>query len=118
MSVIRTVLTVLLAAAMASSAVRKFAGDRSPWSADLRDSLAIPPQLWLTVGVLEAAAALGLLVGFRVPALAIAAAIGVALTMIGAVVAHLRVHRTGRALAPPCFVLAFAAATALSWLAS
>ena len=114
MSVVRNVLTILLAFAMAATACRKFLGDKA--SLALRDTLLIPPRVWLVVGALEGAAVLGLLSGFFAPPLAVAAATGVALTMVGAVLAHLRLHIAGRALTPPLTVFTFAVATAASWL--
>ena len=43
-----------------------------------------------TLGVLKAAGALGLLIGIRVPAVGIAAAAGLVLFFIGAIITHLR----------------------------
>ncbi|GAB2712838.1 DoxX family protein [Nocardia thraciensis] len=50
------------------------------------------PQSWmLALGTLMGAGALGLVAGFAVPGLGIAAATGLVLYFIGAVIAHLRV---------------------------
>jgi DoxX-like family len=51
------------------------------------------PRSWaFPLGALKAAGVLGLLAGFAVPPLGVAAAIGLVLFFIGAVGAHLRVH--------------------------
>jgi hypothetical protein len=49
------------------------------------------PESWLTrLGILKAAGALGLLIGFVVPPIGTAAAVGVILFFVGAIVTHLR----------------------------
>jgi hypothetical protein len=49
------------------------------------------PETWMTtLGVLKAAGALGLLVGICLPLIGIAAAIGLTLFFVGAIVTHLR----------------------------
>lgn len=111
MSVLTIVLSALLALAMFQTAVRKALNTSD--SAELRDRLELPNRLWLGVGALEAAAAAGLVAGVWWQPLGVAAAIGVALTMVGAVLAHLRLGLTGSSLAPPAVVLALAVATAL-----
>lgn len=51
------------------------------------------PVPWLPrLGVLKIAAAVGLVVGFSVPLIGTAAAVGVILYFVGAVVTHLRAH--------------------------
>ena len=51
------------------------------------------PESWMTtLGILKAAGALGLLVGFVVPPIGIAAAVGLVLFFVGAIVTHLRGH--------------------------
>ena len=48
-------------------------------------------ESWLTMlGALKAAGALGLLVGIRVPLIGIAAAVGLVLFFVGAIITHLR----------------------------
>jgi hypothetical protein len=44
------------------------------------------------LGTLKAAGALGLLIGIRVPLIGIAAAVGLVLFFVGAIVTHLRAH--------------------------
>jgi hypothetical protein len=49
------------------------------------------PESWLTkLAFLKAAGAVGLLVGFVVPPIGIAAAVGVILFFVGAIITHLR----------------------------
>jgi len=48
-------------------------------------------ESWLTkLGLLKAAGALGLLVGIRVPLIGVAAAVGLILLFVGAIITHLR----------------------------
>jgi hypothetical protein len=67
-------------------------------------------ESWVTtLGVLKAAGALGLLIGIRVPAVGIAAAAGLVLFFIGAIIAHLRGHDYSFGLAIVFLLLAIAA---------
>ncbi len=67
-------------------------------------------ESWLTtLGILKAAGALGLLVGIRVPLIGIAAAIGLVLFFLAAVITHLRAHDHSFGLAVVFLVLAVAA---------
>ncbi|MFG3715733.1 DoxX family protein [Micromonospora sp. NPDC047730] len=81
-------LTVILAAVFLSTAVPKLAGQ-----AEMRrrmDHLGVSPGLTRVLGVLELAAVAGLLLGLLWAPLGIAAAVGLALQMVGAVVYHAR----------------------------
>jgi uncharacterized membrane protein YphA (DoxX/SURF4 family) len=104
------ILSVVLALAMASSFVRKVTGDAT--SEGLRERLQVAPDLWRVVAVLELVAASGLLFGLARAPLGAAAALGIALIMLGAIAAHLRAHIGGLALFPPLLVLVFSTATA------
>jgi hypothetical protein len=67
------------------------------------------PQSWMIpLGVLLAAGALGLLVGFAVPLLGTLAAVGLVLYFLGALGAHLRARNYQ--LGAPAFFLSLAAA--------
>lgn len=55
-----------------------------------RDELEVPPGFWRLVGVLEWAGVIGLILGNWAPAIGLAAAIGLGLLMVGAVVARFR----------------------------
>ncbi len=69
------------------------------------------PESWMTMlGILNAAAALGLLVGlFGVPLIGTAAAIGLILYFVGAVITHLRVRDYSIGPAAAFLLLAVAA---------
>jgi uncharacterized membrane protein YphA (DoxX/SURF4 family) len=58
---------------------------------DMQASLLIPPWMWTLTGVVELVGAAGLLAGLRHPRLATVAGLGLAATMAGAIVAHVRV---------------------------
>jgi uncharacterized membrane protein YphA (DoxX/SURF4 family) len=88
MFVVTVILTVLLAVVFTHAGVIKLAG-----RADMRASaeqLGFSYPTYRRIGALETAAVLGLLVGLRVPAFGLAAAIGLALLMVGAAISHLR----------------------------
>ena len=82
--------TVLAAAFNGLTAIANLVGHDYPKSQ--ADMLSVPRSWMLPLGTLLAAGALGLLAGFVVPALGIAAAAGLVLYFTGALVAHLRVH--------------------------
>ncbi len=68
------------------------------------------PDSWMTtLGILKVAGALGLLVGIVVPSVGTAAAIGLVLFFIGAIVTHLRAHDYTFGLAAVFLLLATAA---------
>ena len=67
-------------------------------------------ESWITIlGVLKAAGALGLLVGIRVPLIGTAAAAGLVLFFVGAIIAHLRARDYSFGLAAVFLLLAVAA---------
>src|SRR5712675_1516240 len=75
------------------------------------------PESWMTtLGILKAAGALGLLVGIGVPLIGIAAAVGLILFFVGAIITHLR----GRdySLGPAMLFLLLAVAALVARLAS
>jgi hypothetical protein len=68
------------------------------------------PDSWMTtLGILKSAGALGLLVGIVVPPIGTAAAIGLVLFFIGAIITHLRAHDYTFGLAAVFLALAVAA---------
>jgi DoxX-like family len=70
------------------------------------------PESWITMfGALKAAGALGLLVGIGVPLIGTAAAIGLVLFFVGAIVTHLRARDYSFGLAIVFLLLAVAALT-------
>ncbi len=67
-------------------------------------------ESWITIlGILKAAGALGLLIGISVPLIGMAAAIGLILFFVGAIVTHLRAHDYSFGLAVVFLLLAVAA---------
>lgn len=82
------VLTLVLAAVFVGTAVPKLTGQAQ--MRERMDHLGVSPGLTRVLGVLELAAVAGLLLGLLWPPLGIAAAIGLALQMTGAVVYHAR----------------------------
>ena len=64
------------------------------------------PESWITkLGILKAAGALGLLVGIGVPLIATAAAVGLILFFVAAIITHLRArdYSFGLAVVAPCW---------------
>jgi len=109
MSIAIIVLSALLAVAFLGSGGLKLAGAKQ--SLQMRDQLHVGAQLWLVVGALEVAGAVGLAAGFVVPVLGIAAAVGLALLMLGGIVAHARAQDLRNA-APAALLLVLAVVTA------
>ena len=67
------------------------------------------PDSWMTtLGILKTARALGLLVGIRVPVIGMAAAIGLVLFFVAAIIVHLRAHDYTFGLAVVFLLLAVA----------
>jgi uncharacterized membrane protein YphA (DoxX/SURF4 family) len=86
-------------------------------SLQMRDQLRVGPQRWRLVGVLEVAGALGLAAGFVVPMLGIAAVVGLALLMVGGIVAHARAQDLRNA-GPAALLLVLAVVTVVLPVAS
>jgi hypothetical protein len=111
MFILTAVVFVVLAAAMAQSAVRKINPGKD--SLSLRDRLSVPPRVWTAIAIPEGLAAIGLVVGLWWAPLGVASAIGVVLVMVGAVAYHVRARFLAGALVPPIGVLVVAAVAAL-----
>jgi uncharacterized membrane protein YphA (DoxX/SURF4 family) len=108
MFIVTIIVSALLALVFTFSGVNKLNGNKEMHQ--VRDRLHIAPKLWLTIGALEIAAAVGLLVGLKVAALGVAAAAGLVLLMAGAIVAHLRARDPGKEVMPPATLLIVAVA--------
>lgn len=104
------VVSVLLAPPFLISGGLKVAGAKP--SLQIRDELHVAAGLWVLIGVLELAGAAGLLVGLWVPAIGVAAAVGLALLMAGAIGAHLRAS-DARNVGPAALLLVLAVAVAI-----
>jgi hypothetical protein len=88
MSAAYIIITVLAAAANLYAATNDFT--RPQWLLTNMTKLGVPDS-WLTLlGILKGAGALGLLVGIGVPWIGTAAAVGLTLFFVGALIAHLR----------------------------
>ncbi|MFJ6379707.1 DoxX family protein [Kitasatospora sp. NPDC092039] len=108
MSIAHTVVTVLGALMVGFSAYSVFAG--AEYVVKPLADYGVPRAWWTWLGVAKAAGALGLLVGLAVPAVGYAAAVGVVLYFLGAVVTVLR----ARAYAHVPFPLVYMAPVAAS----
>jgi uncharacterized membrane protein YphA (DoxX/SURF4 family) len=109
------ILNALLAVAFLGFGALKLASAKQ--SLQMRDQLQVGAQLWRVVGSLEVAGALGLAAGFVVPVLGIAAAVGLALLMVGGIVAHARAKDLRNA-GPAALFLVLAVATVVVRVAS
>ncbi|WKX71906.1 DoxX family protein [Streptomyces sp. XD-27] len=105
------VVTVLAAAANGYSASNHFT--RPQWILDTMTSYNVPLTWLPPLGVLKAAGVLGLLVGLRVTAIAVAASVGLILYYVGAMAAILRSRRYAHLPAPVPFLLLVAGSLTL-----
>jgi DoxX-like family len=108
--------TILAAAANAAAAGFDFA--RSQLVLRNMTTLGIPPSWLFPLGALKAAGALGLLVGIGVPPLGVAAAVGLVLFFVGAVLTHVRAHAAAPSYAYPAVFLLLAVGSLLERLAA
>lgn len=106
MTAIYIAVTILAAIALAFAACLNFI--RHEMVAAAAKKVRVPESWMLPLGTLLAAGSLGLLVGFAVPLIGTAAAVGVVLYFLCAVGAHLRVRDFQ--LGPPAVFLSLGAA--------
>jgi hypothetical protein len=110
----KVVVTALLAALFGFAGVIKLAGVRQ--SLAIRDHLGVDPVQWRLIGSLELAGVAGVLVGLTWPPIGVAAAIGLTLLIVGAIVIHVRASDRVADTAPAVIGLGLAVATAvLQW---
>ncbi|MEW9554029.1 DoxX family protein [Nonomuraea sp. NPDC050783] len=88
MSTTAVVITVLAAVWVGFSAVSVFA--RATWVVEPLAEYGVPRALWPWLGTAKAAGAIGLVAGLFVPAIGVAAGIGLVMYFTGAVVTVLR----------------------------
>jgi hypothetical protein len=101
------VVTILAAAANAFSATLDFIQYKQVL---INMAKAGVPESWITMlGTLKAAGALGLVVGIRVPLIGTAAAIGLVLFFVAAIITHLRARDYSFGLAVVFLLLVVAA---------
>src|SRR6202165_2052660 len=82
-------------------------------SLSVRDHLGISPTLWRVIGLLELAGVVGVLAGLAWGPIGVAAAVGLALLSLGAIVSHVRASDSVADMAPAVIAVALAAATAV-----
>jgi DoxX-like family len=105
------IVTALLAALFAFSSLIKLFGVRQ--SLAIRDHLGVKPGQWRVIGLLELAGVAGVLVGLVWPPIGVAAAVGLALLVLGAIVFHVRASDSVADTAPAVIGLGLAVATAI-----
>jgi DoxX-like family len=116
--VFTTYVAVTVLAATANAAAAGFDFARSELVIGNMATLGIP-QAWLfPLGALKAVGALGLLAGIGVPLLGVAAAAGLVLFFVGAVITHLRAHAAARSYTYPAAFLLLAVGSLAPRLAS
>lgn len=97
MFILLTVVTIVLSIALLASAGAKLT--KQPAIVEGMTAVNVPiDKIWM-LAVLEIAGAIGMLVGLAVMPLGLAAAIGVVLYFVGAVIFHVRAN--DKAIAPP-----------------
>jgi hypothetical protein len=99
------VITILAALASGGAAVLNFAGAESVRV--VADRVQVSQRWMIPFGILLGAGAIGLLSGFAMPVLGVAAATGLVLYFIGAISAHIRARDAG--VGGAIFFLALAA---------
>jgi uncharacterized membrane protein YphA (DoxX/SURF4 family) len=106
------IVTALLAALFGFAGLIKVVGLRQ--SLAIRDHFGVKPVQWRLIGVLELAGVAGVLVGLLAwPPIGVAAAIGLALLVLGAIVFHVRASDGVADTAPAVIGLGLAVATAV-----
>ncbi|MFJ3584381.1 DoxX family protein [Streptomyces sp. NPDC090127] len=91
MSTTYTVVTAVAAFMVGFSALSVFI--KAPWVVQPLTEYGVPRSWWTWLGLAKAAGAVGLVVGLWVPAIALAAGIGVVLYFTGAVVTVIRARQ-------------------------
>jgi hypothetical protein len=105
------VVTALLAALFTFSSLIKLVGVRQ--SLEVRDHLGVKPVQWRMIGLLELAGVAGVLTGLAWAPIGVAAAVGLALLMLGAIGFHVRASDSVADTAPSVIGLGLAVATAI-----
>jgi DoxX-like protein len=103
--------TVLLASLFTSSSLIKLVGFRQ--SLVIRDHLGVTPVQWRVIGLLELAGVAGVLAGLVWVPIGMAASVGLALLMVGAISFHVRASDSAVDTAPAVIGLGLAVASAI-----
>ena len=85
-------------------------------SLEIRDHFGMQPGLWRVIGTLETAGAVGVLTGPAVPGLGVAAAVGLACLMLGAIASRVKVKDSALMIAGDVVVLGLVVVTGLALL--
>ncbi len=109
MSIVLAIIAALLGVAAAGSGVQKLR--RDPRVVESMHSVGVTDRQIPLLAALELLGALGLLVGIWVPVIGIAAAIGLMVYFLGAVVSHLRAKAPVKEAAPALFLFVLACIT-------
>lgn len=107
----KVIVTALLAALFVFASLIKLFGVRQ--SLAIRDHLGVKPAQWRVIGLLELAGVAGVLAGLAWWPIGVAAAIGLALLVLGAIVFHVRASDSVADTAPSLIGLGLAVATAI-----
>ena len=109
MSVVLIIVAALLGAAAAGSGIQKLR--RDPKVMESMSGVGVGAKQVPVLALLELLGALGLLVGIWVAWIGLAAAIGLVLYFLGAIVAHVRVKTPAKDYAPVLIILLLAVVT-------
>jgi hypothetical protein len=107
----KVVVTALLAAMLGFAGLIKVLGVKQ--SLAIRDHLGVKPVQWRAIGALELAAVAGVLAGLAWSPIGVAAAVGSALLLLGAIGFHARSSDSAADTAPAVIGLGLAVATAI-----
>jgi hypothetical protein len=107
----KVVVTALLAALMGFAGSIKLLGLKQ--SLAIRDHLGVKPAQWRAIGALEFAGVAGILAGLHWWPIGVAAAVGLALLLLGAIGFHVRAADSVADTAPSVIGLGLAVATAI-----
>ena len=108
MAMATVIVTILLVVLFGFASSIKLLGVRQ--SLAIRDQLGISATNWRVIGLLELAGVIGVLVGLWWPPIGIAAATGLALLSLGAVISHVRASDGAAQSVPAAIGLALAIA--------
>jgi uncharacterized membrane protein YphA (DoxX/SURF4 family) len=109
MTVVTAVIASLTALLFLAAGGGKVAGQTQ--SLATRDHLEIPAATWQRIGLLELAGASGVLIGLAFRPLGVAAAAGLALVSLGAIVTHVRAGDPPADMAPAVVALILSGGT-------
>ncbi|MFD0362988.1 DoxX family protein [Nocardia sp. GCM10030253] len=111
MSAAHVIITVLAAVWVGFSAVSLFL--HAKWVVEPLTDYGVPRSWWPWLGLAKAVGALGLLVGLFVPAIGVAAAVGLVLYFVGAVITVVRARSYGHIQFPLMYLVPVVAAVVL-----